>query len=110
MDKCCEDAVFITDYKDSFLIIQTSEFVDEVIKINPSNYIVYNPILRKEHTKSQFVFLIKTVLLYPELITDRYFKFEDSNFKVGNIGKYKSGNHSGVRIKVTGFETKSVFQ
>lgn len=110
LDKCCDNAILITEYKDSFLIIQTSEFIDGVIKKNPSNYIIYNPTLWKEHTKSQFISFIKAMLLYPALIDDRYAKFEDSNFKVGNIGKYKSGNHSGVRIKVTGFETRSAFQ
>jgi len=110
LNKCCDEAVLINDYTHSFLITQTSDYVDGPINKSANSYTIYNPALWKDHAKSQFVSLIKAVLLYPELVADRYSKFEESNYKVGNINKYKSGNHSGVRIKITGFDAKSAFQ
>ncbi|UDM55435.1 Lef-9 [Phenacoccus solenopsis nudivirus] len=110
MSKCCQHAILIDEYMRSIKIVKTTDIVDGPINKKPTEYVIYESSMWKEHSKSQFISFLKSILLYPNVSSERYAKFEESRFKIGNIGKYKSGNHSGVRTKITGFETCSAFQ
>lgn len=106
--KCCENAVFVKNLKESFCIVQTK--LDGVRLISTKDYIIYEPSLWRDQSLSYFISFVKAILWSPNLINDRYKNFEQSKFKVSNIKKYKSGKHSIVRTNITGFETNGIYQ
>lgn len=106
--KCCNEAVFVKNLKESFSIIHTTTG-GEQLKIF-KEYIIYDPSLWHDQSLSYFTSFIKAILWSQHLIGDRYKYFEQSKFKVSNIKKYKSGKHSIVRTNITGFETNGIYQ
>lgn len=75
-----------------------------------TEYIIYDPQIWREQSFNHFISFIRAVITMPEMIKERYVRFEESNFSISNIKKYKSGKESVVRTAVTGFETKGLYQ
>lgn len=97
--RCCEQAVYVTDFKKSFLLV-----------VGNKKYVIYDPALWREQSTNHFASLIRASVLLPKAVNDRYKRFESSNFKVSSIKKYKSGKQSIVRTAVTGFEVRAIYQ
>ncbi|KAE9530100.1 hypothetical protein AGLY_011562 [Aphis glycines] len=108
--KCCDEAVFVKDLKQSFSIIQTVSDDLQTQLTTVKEFVIYDPSLWRDQSFSYFTSLIKAFLWAPQSIVNRYKNFESSNFKVSNIKKYKSGKHSIVRTAITRFETNGIYQ
>ncbi|CAH0393254.1 unnamed protein product [Bemisia tabaci] len=77
---------------------------------NYDSYVIVDPSLWLEQSKSYFISLIKAVILSPALVADRFSKFENASFRVSNIKAYRSGKSSMIRTNVTGFVTEGIYQ
>lgn len=134
--RCCEDAVRVDDYDFSFVVTVTRPRSGDDLSPNawPANatglnpefaaggcsgggrqprateYIVYDPRIWREQSFNHFVSFVRAVISLPEAAKERYGRFEDSNFSISNIKRYKSGKESIVRTTVTGFETRGLYQ
>lgn len=128
--KCCDDAVHITEFQSSFMITMTNDAKGElqkkkIVKVRKtintktktkkksnvySQHIIYDPSLWRDQSKNHFISLLRAVINMPELVQERYQRFETSNFIVPSLQKYKSGKQSVVRTMITGFETKGIYQ
>lgn len=125
--KCCEHAALVTEFDSSFIItvltrkqsktkeVAAADAVDDKTKRNGTlydkkQYVIFDPTLWREQSMNHFISLLRAVVNMPELVVERYRRFEASNFKVSNIKKYKSGKQSIVRTAITGFETKGIYQ
>lgn len=123
--KCCDDAICIRDYDSSFVVVVTEpKSVRAGSSVSDSRngggnntnrtkfteYILYDPRIWLDASFNHFVSFIRAVIAMPSVAKNRYERFETSNFSVSNIKKYKSGKESMVRLMVTGFETKGIYQ
>lgn len=130
--RCCEQAIRVDDYDFSFVVTVTrskssddlspdawpgnaTHFSQENRKSNGRQprtveYIVYDPRIWREQSFNHFVSFIRAVISLPEAAKERYGRFEESNFSISNIKRYKSGKESIVRTTVTGFETRGLYQ
>lgn len=122
--KCCESATLVTEFNSSFVITTVTKkraktmaaaadaAADKTKRsaIEKKQYVIFDPTLWREQSMNHFISLLRAVVNTPELVTERYRRFESSNFKVSNIKKYKSGKQSIVRTAITGFETKGIYQ
>lgn len=97
--RCCDQAVHVTDFDRSFLLIAENK-----------KYVIYDPSLWREQSTNHFASLVRAAIALPKAVNDRYKRFESSNFKVSSIKKYKSGKQSIVRTAVTGFEVRAIYQ
>lgn len=97
--RCCDDAVHVTNFNKSFAIVAGTK-----------KCIIYDPSLWREQSTNHFASLVRAFISVPRAISDRYSRFESSNFKVSNIKRYKSGKQSIVRTAITGFETRGIYQ
>lgn len=90
------------------------------VKVNSSNanmviekyteFIIYDPCIWREQSYNHFMSFIRAIISMPEVIIERYKRFELSNFTISNIKKYKSGKVSIIRTAVTGFNTRGIYQ
>lgn len=103
--KCCDEAIPVNEHDTSFVV----SVLDERGK-RYNEYIVYDPSIWREQSYNHFVSFIRAVISMPEMTKDRYNRFEESNFAISNIKKYKSGKESVVRGSVTGFDTRGIYQ
>lgn len=111
--KCCDDAVCIREYDSSFVVVLNEPRAGRHgynVKNKSVEYILYDPRIWLDAPFNHFVSFIRAVISMPSLARSRYERFEASNFSVSNIKKYKSGKESMVRLAVTGFETKGIYQ
>lgn len=117
--KCCERATLATEFDSSFIITVTNrkqakktkkDGGKSVTQYEKKEYVIFDPVLWREQSMNHFISLVRAVVNMPELVLERYRRFESSSFKVSNIKKYKSGKQSIVRTAITGFETKGVYQ
>ncbi|KAE9521746.1 hypothetical protein AGLY_017857 [Aphis glycines] len=97
--RCCNDAVHVTAFDKSFAMVSGNK-----------EYVIYDPSLWREQSTNHFASLVRAFVSVPQAISDRYKRFESSNFKVSNIKRYKSGKQSVVRTAITGFETRGIYQ
>lgn len=100
--KCCDDAIFIKDYTKSFCI--------NVSLDKPTTYTCYDPSIWKDQSLNHFISFLRAVVNIPEVVAERYNRFETSNFAITNIKEYKSGKKSVVRQAYTGFPAKGIYQ
>lgn len=107
--RCCPSAVCMKDYTSSFIITVNSD-TTTTNNQRRTEYIIYDPQIWREQSFNHFISFIRAVITMPEMIRERYVRFEESNFSISNIKKYKSGKESVVRTAVTGFETKGLYQ
>ena len=82
----------------------------KINKNKSKEFIIFDPRIWREQSLNHFVSFIRAVIVMPEAAKDRYTRFEESNFSISNVKKYKSGKESIVRLAVTGFETKGIYQ
>lgn len=75
-----------------------------------TEFIIYDPRIWREQSYNHFMSFIRAIFSMPEMIVERYKRFESSNFTISNIKKYKSGKVSIIRTAVTGFNTKGIYQ
>jgi hypothetical protein len=104
--RCCDKAVHLTDYTDSF-IIQIEK--KRNLKKN-NNLIIYSPRIWKEQSVNYFMSLLRAILILPKTIIERYKRFENSNFFITNLKQYKGGKESVIRTAITGFVAIGIYQ
>uniref|UniRef100_A0A0C9PLM8 HgbA_0 protein n=1 Tax=Fopius arisanus TaxID=64838 RepID=A0A0C9PLM8_9HYME len=104
--KCCDMAISVKDYNSSFIV----SLYNHSTVTRDSEFIIYDPTIWREQSFNHFISFLRAVILTPETAKERYMRFEDSNFAISNVKKYKSGKDSVVRIAVTGFETRGIYQ
>lgn len=75
-----------------------------------TEFIIYDPCIWREQSYNHFMSFIRAIISMPEVIIERYKRFELSNFTISNIKKYKSGKVSIIRTAVTGFNTRGIYQ
>jgi len=76
----------------------------------PTEYIIFDPTIWREQSYNHFISFVRAIIMPSNMINERYKRFENSNFSISNIKKYKSGKESIIRTAVTGFETKGLYQ
>lgn len=132
--RCCDEAIRVDDYDFSFVVSVTRTRSADDLAPNAwpcerssaavpatassssrrtprvAEYIVYDPRIWREQSFNHFVSFVRAVIALPEAAKERYSRFEDSNFSISNIKRYKSGKESIVRTTVTGFETRGLYQ
>lgn len=119
--RCCDQAVCVRDYDSSFMVVQFERKPNAIgrnggsgnrseSKYKEIEYIIYDPRLWLEASFNHFVSFVRAVVAMPGVAKNRYARFESSNFSISNVKKYKSGKESMVRLAVTGFETKGIYQ
>lgn len=101
---CCEHATLYREFDSTFVITVLSGGNGR------KEYVIYDPSLWHDQSANHFVSFLRAVINLPDLVEERYRHFESAHFKVSNIRKYKSGKQSIVRLAVTGFETKGIYQ
>lgn len=77
---------------------------------NTQEYIIFDPSIWRDQSFNHFISFVRSVITAPFSARMRYARFENSNFTISNIKKYKSGKESVSRTTVTGFETKGIYQ
>lgn len=101
--ECCEQAIHIQQYHHCFMVtVQGAK--------RRAEYIIFDPQIWREQSFNKFMSFIRAVICAPEAVKDRYKSFENSNFSIANIKRYKSGKASIIRTAVTGFETQGLYQ
>lgn len=115
--KCCANATLVTEFDSSFIITiltrkqsRNKAATTSVALYDKKQYVIFDPTLWRDQSMNHFISLLRAVVNTPELVLERYRRFESSYFKVSNIKKYKSGKQSIVRTAITGFETKGIYQ
>lgn len=134
--KCCDSAIFVTDYNCSFVLTMVKDnpkkrnsgvnknnkiFLkpgdsDKIVIDSASQqlciheYIIFDPRLWREQSKNHFISLVRAVINMPDKVKERYQRFEASNFIISNIKRYKSGKQSVVRSSIIGYETRGIYQ
>lgn len=108
--KCCDDAVCVRDYDSSFIVVTNEYGGDDKRSLRRTKYILYDPRIWLDASFNHFVSFVRAVISMPGMAKNRYARFEASSFSVSNVKKYKSGKESMVRLLVTGFETKGIYQ
>jgi len=117
--KCCNNAILITEYLNSFIIkitnyheLQSNELSEFKI-IN--KYTIYDPQIMREQSINFFISFIRGILNLKVLndynmIQSRYQRYHSSTFAVSNIKSYISGKDSAVRLFITGFPAEGWYQ
>lgn len=107
--QCCEHAMKLIDYPDSFFIYH------KIFKSTHNKYVfisklIYTPKIWQQ--LSLFVSLL-TAIVYnfdPKVIKTRFEKFNVAPTKIPSLKIYKSGGDSIIRSNITGFPTKGAYQ
>lgn len=86
-------------------ILQLKQDPNLIIK----TYVIYAPNLWRDQSTNYFILLLKAAISMPNLVAERYKRFESANYKI-NVKKYKGGKLSIIRLAITGFETKGLYQ
>lgn len=137
VDRCCDKAVDVRDYTNSFAITAPAESLmmnrlstkktKEVLtnsrkraifkstskeKEQTVTYTIFDPSIWREQASNHFFSLIRALASGkdPKIVADRYRRFSQSNFKINNFNRYCSGKESMSRTCVTGFETFGAYQ
>ncbi|KAI5630617.1 lef-9 [Venturia canescens] len=112
--KCCDKALLVTEFDSSFILTTT-----KLISLNSgtmaqrlvnAEYVIFDPSIWREQSVNHFISLLRAFVSMPELVLERYKRFESSNFVVSNVKAYRSGKLSIIRTSITGFETKGIYQ
>lgn len=115
-NRCCSKAISVKDYSECFVVTVTcckiSSTNDSSSKTNnkQKEFIIFDPTIWREQSYNHFMSFIRAIISSPDVVTERYKRYEGSNFEISNIKKYKSGKESIIRTAVTGFETQGLYQ
>lgn len=105
-------------------VLLATQFKKNKFKLNKNNfiqsnkpiyntrqkYIIYDPSIWREQSKSHFISTLKCIIYSPDKFDSRYKNFETSTFTIPNIKSYISGKQSFVRLNITGFKTQGIYQ
>lgn len=108
--QCCSKAIQVRHFNECFSITTTLLSEDKRSILKSTEYTIFDPTIWRDQSFNHFMSFIRAIISSPEVVGERYKRYESSNFSISNIKKYKSGKESIIRTDVTGFETQGLYQ
>lgn len=109
--ECCDEAVSVKDFTECFTVTTfATKNNNSYANKKYHEWIIFDPSIWREQSYNHFMSFVRAVIISPDDISERYKRFESSNFTISNIRPYISGKESIIRTAVTGFETYGIYQ
>lgn len=105
--KCCDDAICVFSENGSF---NESFIVTVQLGRKKEEYLIYDPTIWRDQSFNHFMSFIRAVILSPEVASDRYACFKESNFVKPQMNRYIRGKESLFRTDVTGNNSEGTCQ